>query len=100
MIIFNTTFCMDEAVVAECVRWLRETYIPQAIDNKLINSPRLAKIVSHESDTVNYSLQFEVVSIDALESWYRITGNELQQALIELFGERVLGFTTLMEVVE
>ena len=91
---------MDEAVVEECVRWLRETYVPQAIDNELINSPRLAKIVSHESETVNYSLQFQVKSTEALELWYRNTGDDLHQGLIKLFGESVFGFTTLMEEVE
>lgn len=100
MIIFNTTYCMETATHELCVSWLREKYIPSALESGDLHTPRLSKIYSQEADGINYSLQFNVESVEILQTWYEKVGDNLQQDLSALFGESVLGFTTLMEEVK
>jgi hypothetical protein len=100
MIIFNTTYCLDHSVVKTGLIWLKESYIPKALDSGQIHTPRLSKILSDETDGINYSLQFLVESIEVLEVWYQSTGDLLHQDMVSIFGDKMLGFSTLLEEVE
>jgi hypothetical protein len=100
MIIFNTTYCMEYSAHDRCLVWLREKYIPRALQSGQMHSPRMSKILSQDTDGINYSLQFRVESVEMLEAWYIEVGDQLQQELSNHFGESVLGFSTLMEEVE
>ena len=99
MIIFNTTYCLDQSVLQSGLLWLKENYIPKALASGQIHTPRLSKILSNETEGANYSLQFMVESIDILEIWYQSTGDDLSQEMNQRFGEKMLGFSTLLEEV-
>lgn len=79
--------------------WLRENYIPKALESGEVHTPRMLKILTDESEGVNYSLQFRVESIEILEVWYRSTGDLLHHEMLKLFGEKMVGFSTLLEEV-
>ncbi len=99
MIIFNTTYCLDHSVCNSGLVWLRENYIPKALESGEVHTPRMLKILTDESEGVNYSLQFRVESIEILEVWYRSTGDLLHHEMLKLFGEKMVGFSTLLEEV-
>lgn len=100
MIIFNTTYCIDSSMLEAGLLWLKEDYIPKALVSGQVHTPRLSKILSDETDGVNYSLQFLVESIEELEIWYQATGDSLYQDMMGRFGEKMLGFSTLLEEVD
>lgn len=99
MIIFNTTYCMDASVHEAGLKWLVDNLIPQATKSGEIHTPQLSRIYAQEGDTVNYALQFRVASIEVLQSWYELRGDQLQQNMTDEFGEQILSFTTIMEEV-
>lgn len=101
MLIFNTTFHIEDGVHNECITFLKDVYIPESINGGFLLEPRFAKIHSqHELSGCSYSLQFYVKNIETLNHW--LTGGEtlLQQKLKASFGEKVLGFVTVMEEVK
>ena len=100
MIIFNTTYCIDHSVLQAGLIWIKENYIPKAMDSGQIHTPRLSKILSDETEGINYSLQFLVNSIEELEIWYQSTGDLLHQDMVGRFGDKMLGFSTLLEEVD
>ena len=65
-----------------------------------MHSPRMSKILADETDGVNYSLQFSVESVEVLEIWYQNVGDDLHQEIARIFGEKMVGFSTLLEEVD
>ena len=73
MYIFNTTYHIENRIKESFLDWLREVY---------------------------FSLQFHVADPDRLETWYNEIGADLDLAIREKYGDRVLGFNTLLEILD
>ena len=101
MHIYNTTFVCSERDLPELLGLLRADVIPALLDSGLALSPRLSRVASRlpEADeTESISLQFEFSEISALSEWKK---SHLQEALTIIenkFGNRVLTFSTLLQV--
>ena len=101
MIIFNTTFHADDDVKDQFLQYLKENYIPTASSSGFLFAPRLSLIHrQHEEGGVSYSLQFSIKNVDTLNHWLSTSGAELQQELTKSFGNKVMGFITLLEEIE
>lgn len=101
MIIFNTTFHADDDVNTAFLQFIKESYIPIAGSSGFLLNPRLSLIHrQHEEGGVSYSLQFYVKNTDTLNHWFSIEGNNLQEQLTKRFGNKVMGFVTILEEIE
>jgi len=101
MIIYNTTFHIENDIVDECVLYLKKNYIPKAASSGFLMQPCLRKVMTtHEDEGSSYSVQFHVKNIDTLNYWMQHEGQLLQKELIDCFGSRVVGFTTLLEDID
>lgn len=100
MIVFNTTFHLEDDIHENGIRFLKEIYIPTAADSGFLFEPRLARIYAqHEEEGVSYSLQFRVKNTETLNHWLSSDGQKLQSEIGKCFGNKMLGFITLMEEV-
>lgn len=101
MIIFNTTFHVEDDVLNDYLSFMKETYIPSAASSGFLHQPRLCRIhAQHEESGSSYSLQFHVKNVDTLNHWFAAQGQALQNELTARFGNRALGFVTLLEEIE
>jgi hypothetical protein len=57
-------------------------------------------MVTNEDKTNSFSLQFTVENVDVLEKWYHKQGAQLLHELETTFGQKVVGFTTIMTVMD
>ena len=71
------------------------------------NTPRrktgartICRILSHREEGSAYSLQWEVESSGMLHRWHLEQGVRLNDELTKIFKDKVIGFPTLMEVIE
>lgn len=100
MIIFNTTFHIEDNIHEDFIDFLKKTYIPFATQSGFLHQPRLALIHrQHEENGVSYSLQFHVKNTDTLNHWFDTDGQTLQKEIVKQFGNKAMGFITLMEEV-
>ncbi|SHE56074.1 DUF4286 family protein [Dysgonomonas macrotermitis] len=98
MLIFNTTLHLDDSIHDECLLFLKDVYIPSALESGLLQSPSLARIdAQHEEHGVSYAMQFKTTDLDTLDNWAGSTGEKLQKELQKRFGTKVAGFVTLLE---
>ncbi len=101
MIVYNTTFHAHNDAVEQFLQWLRSEYIPKAIGDGRLSDPRLTLVLNaEESDGKNYSLQFRAADVDTLRDWYEAVGDDLVEIMASKFGQKVAGFSTLLEEVD
>ena len=101
MIVFNTTYHTDNARKEEFIQWLKSTYIPTVLEHGALQEPRLTRIFAEdESEGTSLSLQFNAPDTDTLESWHRECGEALFEEMRKKFNNQVLGFSTLLEVID
>lgn len=100
MLIYNTTFQVDDEVHDNFLIWMKECYIPKVLKHGALKTPRLCKILSHREDGSAYSLQWEVENSSLLHRWHMEQGVEQSKELTNIFKDKVIGFPTLMEVIE
>ena len=101
MLIYNTTFHVEMNDARNFVIWLNECYIPDVGDCLQRRDPRILRILSHkEQDSECFSLQWEVEDSAALHRWHTKQGARLNEEMLKIFKDKVIGFPTLMEVVK
>lgn len=101
MLIYNTTYQVEEGQEDNFLIWIKEFYLSEVEKNGLLRAPRLVRVLSHrEEGSACYSLQFEVESSAMLHRWHMEQGVRLNEELLKIFKDKVVGFPTLMEVIE
>lgn len=100
MIIFNTTFHVDDSLKNKFLDFIKNSYVPKALTDNILKEPRLSEILSQEEhpEGTNYALQFLVSDVETLNIWYKSTGLELNKDLAATFGQKVAGFSTVMRM--
>lgn len=100
MLIYNTTFQVDDEVNDNFLIWIKESYMPEIEKHGALKKPRLCRVLSHRDDGSSYSLQWEVDDSAALHRWHLEQGAKLNEELKKIFKDKVVGFPTLLEVME
>lgn len=101
MLIYNTTYHVEEGDEKNFLIWMQEYYLPEVEKKGMLHTPRILRILSHiEKGSVCFSVQFEVGDSALLHRWHREQGTELNGELQRTFKDKVIGFPTLMEVME
>ena len=99
MLIFNTTYHVEEDQEKYFLIWLQEYYLPEIEKNGILHAPRIARILSHrEEGSTCFSVQFEVEDSTRLHHWHQEQCIKLTEELLKIFKDKVVGFPTLMEV--
>lgn len=98
MLIFNTTYHLEEENEQLFLIWMQEFYLPAVEKDGRLKHPRIARILSHRDAGTCFSVQFEVENSTLLHHWHQELGVKLNEELLKTFKEKVVGFPTLMEV--
>ncbi len=97
MIIYNTTYTVSNADAKHFIIWIHEVYMPKAVESGILRNARLLQILTHKDpETECFSLQFEVESTGFLQKWYAENSKKLVDEMLNMFGQNVVGFSTIM----
>ena len=98
MIIYNTTFHLDDDIADEGVSWLKSVFVPQAVASGFLLRPSLRQVIQTvEDEGQSVALQFHVKNMETLDYWLEREGQVLLQQLMAQFGAKVAGFSTILE---
>ena len=101
MLLYNTTFHIEEDIRDSFLIWLKEAYIHEVIKSGLLTNPRLYKVLSHkEPGHESYCLQWDVDNSSILHQWHSTQGAALNEEIPRIFKDKVLCIPTLMEAME
>lgn len=99
MALLNTTFHVHKSVDALFIKWVKEIYLPVAMDSGLFKNPLFTRIMTQvDHEATSYAVQLQASSHSDAEAWHDSTAAQLKDALAREVGERILHFTTYMEI--
>lgn len=100
MTLLNTTFHVHKSVDALFIKWVKEIYLPIANESGLSN-PLFTRIMTQvDPEATSYAVQLQASSHNEAEKWHDTSAAKLKDALSREVGERVLHFTTYMEIID
>ena len=98
MILYNTTFIVEEKIHDDWFDWLKNDHINDYLKSSCFLGARLGKITSHlEPGAVSYSLQLFVNDELTLDTFKDNFLTDIQQKSLQKFGTNVLSFASEME---
>lgn len=101
MLIYNTTYNVTNKSYASWIIWLKETHVPFMQKSGDFFEPQITKLIySENQDAASYAVQFKVKDIETLNKWKDWYEELLNNEIKKTFGEEVLTFSTVMEVIE
>ncbi len=101
MVILNTTFHVHKSVRSEFLVWVRNVYIRAAIATGFLSDPLLTRVIGGEDpEGTSFALQLKSHSLREAARWHDETAVLLRDDMTSRFGERVLYFTTYLEVLD
>ena len=102
MILYNVTCNVEQDIAEEWLNWMLAEHIPEVMQTGCFNDYRVARILNNqEGDTgINYSIQYSAESLERYDFYRNEFAPALQKKTLERYGEKMLAFRTLLEVVK
>jgi hypothetical protein len=92
---------MEQSMAPEWLQWMQHVHIPEVMATGCFLSYRILKVLTNANDDegVNYSIQYDAASMADYERYREQFAPAMQQQTKARYGERVLAFRTLLEVI-
>lgn len=102
MIIYNVTCNVEKPMAAEWLDWMRSIHIPEVMSTGCFVEYKILKLQTQESDDegINYAIQYTCNNIETLEQYRREFGPSLQAKTLEKYGNKVLAYRSVLEIIE
>src|ERR1035437_6960506 len=100
MYIFNITYLVTDKVHDEWLEWIREENIPFMLGSEYFTQPQVARVItSAKEEGTSFSVQFHVQDMHTLKLWNKEYSLLFKENCSRKFGDEVLFFTTVLELV-
>ncbi|MBC8053345.1 MAG: DUF4286 family protein [Sphingobacteriaceae bacterium] len=99
MILYNITVIVDEAIEAQWLSWINQTFIPEALSSSLLVSNRVLKVLESPNEGVTYCLQFIADNIQNYTTFKEVHASALLNSHSLKFNNQAVHFSTVMEFI-
>lgn len=101
MLVYNTTFHVEEAMLQSFLCFVKDEYFPKVTVGGYLENPRLVRLLGDVGEGLfGYALMADCPGeAAALKKWRQATGDALIAKVQQQFGTKVLTFSTAMKVV-
>jgi len=100
MIIYNVTLKVDKSVAGEWLRWMKEEHIDEMMQTGLFSDYRMCRLMEQdEQEGVTYVVQYHTDSIENYQSYLNEHSQKMRQHGLSKFGDKIVAFRTVMEVI-
>lgn len=103
MIIYNTTYCVEQNLYDDFIDWLKQTLVPTTQKSDLfVALPTIAQVLTEEDtdeNAISISVQLTAKNLEFLQIWFDNYQDNLDLQIKKLFGEKILSFSTFMKII-
>ena len=100
MIIYNVTCSVDPSVSEDWLQWIKDVHIPDVMECGIFKKAQINKVLSEKERGITYAIQYSCETMKDLHHYQVNFAPQLQKKHIKKYGDKVVAFRTLLEVVE
>jgi len=96
--LYNVTVGVDKEIEHDWLLWMREYYLPKAMNSGAFIEHKLYKVLTHEDEgSVSYSIQYFSDAIEKIVFYLNNEGKILVEELRVKFKDKHVVFNTLLQ---
>ncbi|MFZ9663509.1 MAG: DUF4286 family protein [Bacteroidia bacterium] len=101
MIVYNVTCNVGSHMAEEWLKWMQEEHIPEVMQTGCFTECKILKLLTEADDNegINYAIQYTANTIDNYNQYKDQFGPILQAKTKEKYGDSVLAYRSLLEVI-
>lgn len=100
MFIYNVTTKVDPSIHEIWVEWMKQTHIPDIMKTGCFTEFQFVKLLEQdESDGPTYAVQYRAASKADYNRYLEIHANQLRNHVFAVWGNKLISFRSLMQVV-
>lgn len=100
MIIYNVTTMVSHPVHDQWLKWMKEEHLPEIMSTGLFQRNQFMRLMDvDEQQGITYAVQFFASTIEDYNTYISNHAPALRLKGTEKWGDQVVGFRTLMEIV-
>lgn len=100
MFIYNITMQVEWSVHEAWLQWMREVYIPKMLSTSCFNKYQFVRLMEiNETEGRTYALQLYAESKANYNRYVELHASALNKMTTDLWNDKVMSFSTLMQVV-
>ena len=100
MIIYNVTVNVDESIVDDWLKWMQKIHIPEVMESGIFIKSQINRVIVQGDTGYTYAVAYTCKNMKDLHQYQIRFAPELQQKHIARYGDKVVAFRTIMEVIE
>ena len=103
MIIYNVTLNVDDSIREEWLEWMRKIHLPEMLQTGLFVEYKFLRLIDDtDEDTTGstYAVQFFMNDVKDFLDYTENHAAALRKKTMDKYGEKILSFRTLLEVLE
>lgn len=96
--LYNVTIGVDKEIEMEWLQWMKDYYLPKAMESGAFLEHRIYKVLTHEDEnSVSYSFQYFSDAIEKIVQYLNNDGKVLLEELRSRYKEKHVVFNTLLQ---
>lgn len=100
MIIYNVTTKVQHSIHQEWLVWMKVKHIPEVMESACFEKFQLVRLLdTDESEGVTYATQYYANNMNAYTLYIENFSEQLRKKTIQAWGDKIIAFRSLMEVV-
>jgi len=99
-ILYNVTCSVSPEIHEEWLHWMKHEHIPEVMQTNMFDEFKLCRIKEYEENGLTYAIQYIAPSREKFDHYTQDFAPALQQKHRLKYGESVLAFRTVLEILE
>lgn len=100
MLIYNVTLKVDRSIHENWLQWMKEKHMPDVMQSGCFVESRLLRLLeTDDADGPTYAAQYTAENEAAYRRYIAEFATAMRQDVIRKWGDKIVAFRTLMEIV-
>ena len=99
MILYNITISVEDSIESDWLEWMQIVHIPEVMGTGLFAKSQINRILSEGDSNHTFAISYTCSSMKIFHEYHINFAPQLQKKTFERYGNKVVAFRTLMEVI-
>jgi len=100
MIIYNVTISVEESITSDWLAWMQHEHIPEVMGCGIFTKAQINRVITHSDSDNTFAIAYTCLTMEELHQYQLKFSVGLQKKHIARYGDKVVAFRTIMEMIE